>query len=485
MRAELRLLGRESLVYGLSTVVGRFLNFLLLPFYTHWLTTGEYGIVATVFAYLAFFNIFYQYGMDQAYLRFAAASSPDERARGFSTAQGALALTSLAFSGLLFIFAPQAAASCGLPSSLGDVPRLCAGILACDALAVIPFMELRRAHRSGRYVAIRTAGIALNVALNVFFLWHRRMGVPGVFLASLLSSAATLFLLAPILLQLWRPLFRKDIFLQFLRFSAPLVPSGLASMAVQVIDRPILKALTDDATVGIYQANYRLGIFMMLVVNMFDAAWRPFFMERAGRPESRKLFGRVLTYFMLGGSWIVLGLSLFIGDLARVRVLGGSIIHPDFWPGLSIVPVVLLAYLFNGAYVNFMVQATWTKRTDLLIFATTLGAVVNIAANILLIPACGMMGAALATLFAYAAMAFCLFWTGQKLYTIPYEYARLARLALVFTTIGTGTWALRRLELGPAPWIGVKAAALAAYPAILWLSGFFNEEERRALKSLL
>src|SRR5208337_4668817 len=118
-----------------------------------------------------------------------------------------------------------------------------------------------------------------------------------------------------------------------MKFGLPYIPAGLASMAVQVIDRPILKALTDDATVGIYSANYRLGIFMMLVVNMFDAAWRPFFLDHAKQPEAPKLFARVTTLFLAGSSFIVFALSLFIGELVRLRIFGVHLIHPSYWSG--------------------------------------------------------------------------------------------------------------------------------------------------------
>lgn len=486
MLGELKRLGKEALVYGLSGVLGRLLNFLLLPFYTHCLRAGEYGIVATTFAYIAFLNVLYQYGMDQAYLRHAAAQDDQARAKRFSTAAWSLAATALAFSGSITLFSRPLAGLIGLPASLSDLPGICAWILALDALAALPFAELRLSHRPWTYVGIRTCNIGINVALNILLLWRLGLGARGVFLASLAASACGLLLCVLATRRFWSARPELRLLPPLLRFSLPFVPAGLASMAVQVIDRPILKALTNDATVGVYQANYRLGIFMMLVVGMFDAAWRPFFLERADRPGARALFGRVLTYFMLGAAFLVLALSLFIGDLARLPLRGRPIIHPDYWSGLGIVPIVLLGHLFYGGYINFMAQVTLAKRTDLLMTATALGAAVNVGGNLLLIPSLGMMGAAWAAMLAYAAMALALFALGQRLYPIPYEYGRLARItAAAAAVVAAACWLGGGSRTGPGGGAGARLAALAVYPLSLWILGFPAGEEKAALRRLI
>lgn len=485
MQGEIRRLGKETLVYGLSTIVGRFLNFLLLPFYTHFLATSEYGIVAVIFTYLAFLNILYQYGMDQAYLRYASSLEIGDLKDNFSTAMASVLVSSFILSGILFTFSGTITSLIGIPARFSELPKICAGILALDALAIVPFAELRRAHRPWLFTAIKISNIAVNVGLNVLFLWRLNWGVRGVFLASLIASASSLLLLAPTLFSLWRPRFHSGLFPALVRFAAPYIPSGLASMAVQVIDRPILKAFTDDSTVGIYQANYRLGIFMMLVVNMFDAAWRPFFLDQAGKPNAPQIFARVTTYFLLVSSVIVLGLSLFIGDLVRLPIMGHPLIHPAYWSGLPVVPIVLIGYLFNGAYYNFMPQVYLPKRTDLLIWVTLVGAAVNVAANFLLIPSIGMMGAAWATLLAYFAMALALFLVGRRLYPIPYEWRRIALAALLLALVWGAADGCRAIfpQLSPGSWGLVRLAAIVLYPILLFAAGFFDPAELRTLRS--
>lgn len=294
MLGDIRKLGRETAIYGVSTVLSRLLNFLLVPLYTHWLAPSDYGLVATAFAYIAFLNILYQYGMDQAYLRFASPQEPGSPEEKFSTPVLYLLASSAVLSAILWAAAGPLASAGGLAGAAAVV-KISAIVLFLDALAVVPFAELRLAHRSWYFVGAKTANIVVNVALNVVFLWKLHWGVEGVFWASAAASAATLALLVPVIASKLRARPDGALGLAMLRFAAPYVPAGLASMAVQVIDRPILLRLTDPATVGVYQANYRLGIFMALAVNMFDAAWRPFFLERAGRPDAPGILARVLT----------------------------------------------------------------------------------------------------------------------------------------------------------------------------------------------
>ncbi|MFH1619752.1 MAG: oligosaccharide flippase family protein [bacterium] len=504
MLKDLKILGRESVIYGLSTAAARFLNFLLLPFYTHYLTTSEYGIVGAVFAYIAFLNIVYQYGMDQAYMRyfspegsrtevpdcvdsvrpkpteFGCLGRPDER---FSTPFWALAATSALFSLGLALGAPFMASAAGVGEGSSQAVRWAAAVLALDALVLLPFAHLRMQHRPWFFASVRIASITVNVAANIVFVGLAGMGINGVFLAAVCASAASLLFLIPVFRENLRPFFSKSMFSAMLRFGLPLVPAGLGAMAVQVIDRPILLRMTDSATVGIYQANYRLGIIMMLAVGMFDQAWRPFFLERAGRPDAGRLFGRVLTYFTLGGTWLVMALSFFMPEFVSIKIGGTHLIHQSYWPGLKVVPVVLAAYLFYGLYINFMVSIVISKRTDILAWTTFLGAGVNIACNLLMIPRWGMMGAAWATFLAYLAMACALYLSGRKIYPVPYEYGRLACIAASSAAVLAAVY----LASGASGtlWILSRIAALLAFPLLLLPAGFFSRGEKEVLGRLL
>jgi O-antigen/teichoic acid export membrane protein len=483
MLGELRRLGSETAVYGLSTVVARLLNFFLLPLYTYVLAPGALGVAGTLLSYIAFFNILYSHGMDFSFLRHAKSPGQDQN-NVFSTAFWSLAAGAMALSLLIHASAGPLSSLIGAPQELSGIVRYAAWIMAFDALALIPFTELRLSHRSGFYVAVKTANIVLNLLLNWIFLIVKPMGVEGIFLALLLTSVTTLILLTPVLAARLRLRFDAPLHGLLLRFALPLVPAGLASMAVQVIDRPILQKLSGNDAAGLYQANYKLGIFMMMAVNMFDAAWRPFFLERADDSGAKRLFARVLTYFCAAAAALLLAVTFFIGDLVALPLLAGRpLIHPDYWVGLSIVPVVTLGYLFNGIYVNLLAPVTLAKRTDLVAYATGLGALVNIVSNFALIPAWGLMGAAAATALAYMAMAGSLYGFGQAVYPVEYEGGRLLHIAAVAAVLAAVFYALP----AAAPWgtrLARQAALLLAFPALLALTGFLKEEEKSSLRRL-
>lgn len=485
MLQELKRLMRETAVYGLSTVVGRLLNLLLLPLYTHALPPAEYGLVATVFSYIAFLTVLYGHGMDFAFMRHCKEEAgEDARRLVFSTALCSLTFWPLLISLALHFSARPLALAAGLPDRLSDVVRYAAWVLAFDAMALVPFAHLRMRHRAGAYAGVKVANIVINLALNYVFLVKMGLGARGVFLASLAASCATLMILMPVMAEEARPRFDWGLYRSMLGFALPLIPAGAASMMVQVIDRPILKALTNDAVVGVYQANYRLGIFMMMVVNMFDAAWRPFFLQRAAQPGAEKVFARVLSYFVAGSAFLFLAVTLLIPAVVALPLgHGRTLIHPAYWGGLALVPVVTLGYLFNGVYVNMLPCVTLAKRSDLVAYAAALGAIVNVGANFLWIPRWGMMGAAWATLAAYAAMALALHLMGRRLYPIPYETNRLAAAAA--TTVAVLA-AARALGLSMEPdRLLARLGLLLAFPLALAALGFLDADERAALRRRL
>jgi O-antigen/teichoic acid export membrane protein len=427
---QIKQLGKETAIYGLSTIIGRFLNFILVPFYTNVLKPDQYGIVTTIYAYIAFLNIIYSYGMESAYMRYASSLEIGDKKENFSTPFISIFLTSLLFSSLIHFSSEKIAELINIPSEFSVCIKYSAWVLFFDALCIIPLSALRLGSKALTFSTIKIINIVTNVALNIILLLKFKLGVYGVFISALVSSALTFFLVSPIILKNFSFSFLKKLYIELLKFGLPYIPSGLSAIVIQVIDRPILKALTDDATVGVYQANYRLGIFMMLFVSMFDYAWRPFFLRNANNPNAKKLFARVMTYFTLAGAFLFIFVSILIEDFVKLKIFGKYIIHPDYWSGLGIVPIVLLGYLFNGIYVNLIAGIYIQKKTKYLPYITGIGAVANIIGNYALIPVLGMYGSAWATLISYLIMAISLFIVVQRIYPIRYEYERLAKIGV-------------------------------------------------------
>ncbi len=482
---KLKRLGAETAIYGISTIVGRFLTFLLVPFYTNVLPSpSDYGIVATVYAYIAFLNVIYGYGMESAYFRYASSLEIGSTKQNFSTPFLSIVATSFLFSVLIHFLSVPVANLIGIGSSYGEVVQYAAWILFFDAISILPFASLRLQNRAKLFALIKLMNIVSNLALNLLLLLEFRMGIKGIFISGLLSSALTWSLLLPSLAKQFKFEFHSSLYRSLLRFGLPLIPAALSGIAIQVIDRPILKALTNEATVGIYQANYRLGIFMMLVVAMFEYAWRPFFLANAKEENAREIFSRVMTYFLLGTSFIFLFISFFIGDIVQIRVFGHHLIKQEYWSGLSIVPVVLFAYIFTGINTILVAGVHIEKKTYILPYTTGAGAIVNIVSNYLLIPTLGMMGAAVATLLSYLVMAGSLYVVVQRFYFVQYEFRRIATLAIVtgiilfiFSVLSSVSFHLSLLL--------VKFLLLLAFPLLLLVSRFFDSRELAFVKRLL
>ena len=474
MLRELRGLARETAVYGLSTVLGRLLSFMLTPLYSHLLEPADNGAMQAVYAAIAFLTVIYGLGLDTAYLRLGRKDGKaDEAAFGaaFLTVLG----SALCVSILIHLCAPPLARAMGLPTDLAVLIRYGAWILAADAAMLIPYAELRGSHRAGAYAGIKLIAVAMNLVLAYVFVRVMGLGLRGVFLANLLASLSSLAALSPIILARLAAPDRARL-KSMLGFGLPLVFAGVGSMVVQVADRPILAKTAGLAAAGVYGTCYKLGIGMMLLVGMFDQAWKPFILERAERPEAGALIARVLTYFTTLAAWALLAIVFFIEPLVTAPLFAGKpLIHPSFWSGLGVVPVVTLGYLFNGLYFVMLAPLMLDKRTGAVSAATWIGALVNLCGNWILIGRLGMMGAAWATLAAYTAMAAAVWALGRASRPVPYEWKRMGVLA---------AWTAALCWPGMSLGLGARSLLLLAYPVGLRVCGFLGEEELAELRSM-
>lgn len=429
---KVKQLSKETLLYGTSTILGRFLNFILVPFYSNIFPPDEYGIVANIYAYMAVLNIIFIYGLDAAYLKLGSLPELRDKKETFSTAFFSVFGSSLLF--ILFLFLGKSGLINFLNSS-GDQSLQTAYstylnytffILALDALAVLPFIWLRLQNRVIVFSVIKIINIVINVSLNLILILHLDWGIEAIFVSNLAASVATLLILAPLIAKNLALRFSGMIYKRLLKFGIPFLPGGLAAMLISVIDKPIVERLAGLEELGIYQVNYKLGIFMMLFVSMFRYAWQPFFLQHAYDDDAKALFAKVFTVFTLVGSLLTVFISLFIEDIVRIKFFGAfTIIGSEYWGGLDIVPIILLGYLFNGFYVNFMAGLYIKEKSLPLPLIMAIAALANIGLNYLLIPHLGITGAALACLASYIIMAVGFFFVSQKVYPLPYEYRKI------------------------------------------------------------
>jgi O-antigen/teichoic acid export membrane protein len=418
----------DTAIYGISTMVGRFLNFLLVPFFTNIFHPSEYGIIQIFFAYIAILYIVYVYGMDSAYLKFAAFKEVGDDKDNFSTPYISVFASSLLISLIIIYFKESIAVMLGIPDDYHYLIYLAVAIIFLDANGSLPFLTLRLNREAKKFSIIKILSICTNLALNLFLILVLHWGIEAILLSNIFASIVSLLLLLPTIKKYFKFEFNPELFKRLIKFGLPYLPAGLAVIIVQVIDVPILERLTDLKTVGIYKANYKLGIFMMLFVNMFQYAWQPFFLQNAKEENAKQMFAKILTYFTLVGSILVVSISLFISEIAQIQISGISLIGSAYWNGLSIVPIILFAYLINGIYVIFSAGIYIEEKSLYVPFIAGSGATLNILANFVLIPVIGIYGAAFATLASYFIMAIGYYTVTQKFYHINYEWDKILKI---------------------------------------------------------
>lgn len=460
----LKRLAGQTAIYGVSSIVGRVINFLLVPLYTRVFVPGEYGVVTEMYTYVAFLLIVLTYGMETAFFRFSE-SSPDRRNTIFSTTLLSVLATSTIFILLVIIFRNPLAEVMRYPDNVEYIVLL-GMIVGLDALAAIPFARLRAANRPWKFALVKLTGIAINIGLVLIFLllfpWILRhgpeymrplvnlvynpdIGVGYVFIANLVATVFTVLLLMPVMRSV-RPVFDSLLWRKMLLYALPLLVAGLAGWVNEALDKLLLKYILPEdiamAQVGIYGAVYKLSIMMTIFIQAFRFAAEPFFFSQAAREDSRELYARVMNFFVVTCLFIFLGIMLFM-DIVKHFI--GSAYHE----GLPVVPVLLIANMFLGIYFNLSIWYKLTARTMFGAWFSVIGALITIVLNIWWIPQFGYHGSAWATLVCYFTLALLSYLFGQRYYRIPYEVGRIglmivAALGVFFVSTYTsaidGAW---------------------------------------------
>ena len=431
MLEKLKELSKDTAVYGISTMIGRFLGFLLFPIYTNVFAPTEYGYFTLVYAYLGFLNVVYIYGMDAAFMKYTSLAEGEEKKKTFSTPYLFVTGTSIVFSIIFYLFLNPISNGINLPLQYSYLLLYVILILLFDTLALIPFSSLRLERKTQKFAFIKITNIIINLSLNLILILIYGFGIEAIFISNLVASAFSFFALLPEIVKKLKFQIDVSVLKKMLNFGIPYLAAAFASMFVQVIDVPIVERLTNTATLGIYRANYKLGIFMMLFVQMFNFAWQPFFLENAKENNAKELFAKVFTLFLIISATAWAFLSLFIEDIVRIEFAGRTLLGSQYLGGLAIVPIILLAYLFNGLYMNFTAGIYIEEKTKYFPIITISGALVNIVINFTFIPKYGIMAAAWATLASYLVMAVGLFLVSQKFYRIDYEYVKILKIFLI------------------------------------------------------
>lgn len=430
-------LAGDTAIYGLSSILGRVLNWFLTPYYSYIFLTAEFGVMTNLYSYVAILLVILTYGMETSFFRFASKS--ENPGKVYSTALISVFTTSVLFLFAFILLKNPVAALIQYPEHPEYIVWF-AIILAIDAFTAIPFAWIRIEKRPIKFAFIKLVSIAFNIGFNLFFLtlcpwliennpdswvnyiYSPEIGVGYVFISNLLASFVTLFLLIPDMLKMHFQ-FDKAILKKLLSYGFPILIVGIAGMMSQGIDKILIPFLIPESQqpmeqLGIYGANFKLAVLMNMFIQAFRYAFEPFFFARGNSKEDPLMYAKIMKYFVIFGLLIFLGMTVYI-DFLKI------LIDKEYHSGLKVVPIILIANLVYGMYFT---QSLWYKITD----RTRYGAwqsiiemVVAVSLNFLLIPLYGYMGSAVALLTSYMVVLTISYFLGQKYYPVPYNLKRI------------------------------------------------------------
>ncbi len=433
----LKKLAGETALYGLPSIVGRLLNYFLVPLYVVIFSPAEYGVSSLFYAYASMGGIIFSYGMETAFFRFYQKEEHKERV--FSTAFISLLTTSAALIVAFFLLAKP------LSTWTNNANRAIyfyylAIILAADAVSSIVFALLRQQGKAKKFAFLKMLNICTGIILNLFFyvlcpfllkkdiafasyFYHQENGIEYIFIANMCSSLVVFpFLFKEI--QLAKFGFDKRLWKEMFLYAFPLIFMGFAGMINETLDRVLLKSMIPDVKlaeqqIGIYSGVYKLAILITLFIQAFRFAAEPFFFSRMKDQDAKLIYAKVMDYF------VIVCTTIFLVVVFYLDILKYFIPNKAYWDGLKIVPVLLMANVFLGIYYNLSIWYKLSNRTKLGALVAIIGALITLIFNYLWIPSMGYVGSAWATFICYFSMCLVSYLLGQKYYPVPYNLQRI------------------------------------------------------------
>lgn len=492
----------DTLIYGLSTIVARLLNFVLTPLFVKKFETSVYGIFTNMYAWAAFLNTFLAFGMETTYFRYLNKVEPADKPKVFQTTFIVTLLTTALFLVSIFTFLDPIA-SWFTRNGFQDISDYKSYIyfmgltLAVDALAVVPFAKLRAQNRPIRYGAIKLINIFVFVGLNLFFLvcipwllqyyptlhsafsWFREGWVGYVFLSNLVASVITLLLLLPQIkgftLQLDKSLLRS-----MLAYSLPIFVANVSFIVNENLDKILLPNLLPgeqgESDLGVYGAIAKIAVFLSIFVQAFRLGAEPFFFSFAKNENAKKVYALIMEYFVIAMMLVMVGLSMNIEWLKYFIEGGNAEQSAKYWSGVSYIPVILFNYVLLGIYMNLSVWYKLSDQTRYGLYISGVGAIITIVLCYVLIPSMSYVGAILVTSIAYLTMVFLSYFWGQRNYPIPYDLKKM----ILYIFLGSALVAVNYLFLDRGIWTGNVLLLIYAL-FILWQEKAFIQ---RVIKSL-
>lgn len=486
----------DTIIYGLTTILSRMLNFLMTPFFLGKFSAAVYGVFTNLYAFASLFNAVLAFGMETTYFRYLQKVEGDKN-RVFDSSFFITLVTAALFLLSVFTLTRPLAHFLSAGNHTEEYIafiKLVALVLAADAIAVVPFAKLRAQGRPIRYGAIKMLNILIFVAVNFFLLawlpqwrsesvfwegfaagWFQEGWLGNVFIANLTASAITVLLLLP---QLWSFRLRMDpkLLRDMLSYTFPILIANISFIINENLDKMMFPRLITgekgEVELGIYGAVSKMAVFLNLFVTAFRLGAEPFFFSYAKHENARKTYAQIMEYFVIAMVIVMLGLCANM-DWLKGFIRGSEDQVEVFWTGLGVVPILLLNYVLLGIYMNLSVWYKLSDQTRYGLYISGIGAVSTIILNFLLIPVFSYWGAAIATTFAYLIMVGLSYFWGQNNYRIPYNVPKI----VLYLIIGVAfSWILFAIHFLLANVVLVVIVALIAYIEKGMLRRFLRRE---------
>jgi len=484
LKAIKRLTG-ETVIYGMPSIVGRFLNWWLNPYWTYIFFPAAVGCIINVYAYVAFLFVILTYGLETGFFRFAAKET--DKNKVFSTSFISLVITSFSFVLLVIAFKDYISKALDMPGRTDFI--IIMGItIALDVISTIPFAKLRLQHRPIRFAYIKFINIGINIVFNIIFLsiipliikhypggflsrfYDPNFGIGYVFLSNLISSVVTLILLIPeikVTIQFDLALLKK-----MFSYSFPILIVGITGMINQNVDKILLPKMLPASMepmkqLGIYGTAFKMAVLLNMFIQAFRFAFEPFFFSQKQDGESKKMYAIIMKYFVIFGLIIFLFMSTFIDLFIKIN-------SSQFRDAVGVVPIVMMANFFMGVYFTL---SLWYKLTDMTRYGAyqgILGSVVTIMINVLLIPIIGYYACAIAILVCFVVMTVVSYIGGEKHYPIKYDLKSFFFYLILSTVFFAVYWIFRK-EGSPKYW-------LATVINLVFLAIIFFKEKREFIR---
>ena len=469
---QLRRLGRHSVIYGIGGVVSRAVGLFLIPLYTHYLTPAENGQVETLVALTTVLGLLLRAGITSAFFRFYF-DATDEPGRLRVLRTSFWFNMAAATTGLALLFALAEPISQGLfgTNDAADLVRA-AGVALWATVNYEQLTALFRVEeRSVAFVIASLVNIFITIGMTLLLVVVLEKGPIGVIVGNFTGTLVVYLALVGFRRDQLGLQFDRGLLREMNRFGLPLVPTGLFLWITNFSDRFFLVKLSSVAEAGLYSIGVKVASAMVLVLTAFRTAWPAFAYSIQDEDEARRTYAYVLTYLTALATWVSLGLTLFAPTIALLFA-------SSYARSATVVGPLAFSSVSYGAYIVVAIGIGRSRRTQFNWVVTGLAAVVDITLNLILIPRYGMMGAAIATLAAYTAMAFAMAWWSQRIYPVPYQWRRVltaAGVGVALATLG------KLLDAG----IGLQLLLTLAYPLGLLVTGFTTPGERQNVRTFL